>query len=774
MKWVLELTHPSLFFTNISWSVSFITSSVFQIILSFILLGICASDYLCPNVTNIVELKQRPPMRNRSGTTSSNMIKISSNASSGAIMAILLSWCNSSPDLFSNFISWTSTTSSNLTTISLSVGEVLGACGIILCIVQGTIIFIMSSIDLNLTKNQKFNIWRDLIMVLVAMLTMTYIVLQNRISLMNCLFMIFVYSFYIYLKFAKSIYRYSHSNDSISATTSTNQVKHVSSHDNSFHSHDNENNEIIDGNMNSAQVGNSSQMVNNYLDLEGNDNDLNNNPLSYYDLDEEEDNTELRTGIKQSLISAMDFNNLLNILENSSSSTTNLTNLGHEMINIDNMSDILRNQDNLTLHEETNRAMSEPIFYHPGNELALPDDDPARYAPNSAPITFDPYHDDPNALQTDLNDMEPESRWKYHLQKNKKYGTLICKILTPHLLNFKTKSKVDATLSILTTPFVLILQLSCPRLIDILEYDDYTTYYSLPIIKSVILWMQALVTPLMTMTLIACLCSWERIHLLVWIITASVVIGLILLLAHFHRSVIVHNRFSLLKMNTSLEEIELKNKERRELERLQTLLNMIFLSMGILNSILFISLIANILIELMELYQVLTGISKAILGLTIFAWGNSLSDLLSNMAMCRLYLKVPNKDHIEMVATKFFVIAFQSCLGGVMLNSMIGIGLSGLITMNWVYSNQTDWWFLRYIELQDGAPVKNRGLAGCNYQFTVSCSIILLQTIILLNLINGVKLYDKLSKKQLKWVGVGMCALWGVATLINVCLEVFN
>lgn len=602
-------------------------------------------------------------------------------------------------------------------------------------------------------------------MVMIAMLLMTYIVLQNKITLMNCLFMLFIYCFYIYLKFSR---RHSYHGNPLKNIYS-NASSNILEQDNSIIE-----NEIIItdtdlSNDDNNNINNNNQEGSQYpiaSDLE--------ETGSGFELDD--DDTELRTGIKQSLISAMDFNNLLNMLENSSTSSTNLQKLGHEMVNIDNSSAIVLSVDNLTVPRQHPRALSEPIYYtdHPSNGDNA-GEDPGRSELHSAPTAFSPYHDNPNTIEAQVSHLEEiqqeQSRWKSHLYRSKKYKTLLCQILTPHLLNFKQKTKMDAILSLLTTPFVLILQLSCPRLIDLLEYDDYTTQYSLPIIKSVILWLQALITPLMTMTLIACLCSLTKVNWTMWIITTVVIVTLMIILSHFHRELFLHNKFSLLKVNTSIDEIELKNIERRKLESYQTILNMIFLSMGILNSILFISLIANALIELMELYQVLTGISKAILGLTIFAWGNSLSDLLTNIAMCRLYLKVPNKEHIEMVATKFFVISFQSCLGGVMLNSMVGIGLSGLITMCRLYSGDTKWWFLRYIEFQDtndDDPPKR------SYQFIVSCLVILAQTIVLLNLINGAKLFERLSSKNIRLIGFGMCGLWGIATLINVSLEMFG
>lgn len=772
MEWVLKLTHPVLLYANPSWSVQFIVFSLIHIILSFVLLGICASDYLCPNVTNIVELKQKSSSRHSAISASSSIIKVSSNASSGIIMAVLLSWCNSSPDLFSNFLSWTSATKDNLTVISLSIGEVLGACGIILCIVQGTIIIIMSSIDLQMIPVQKYSIFKDLIMVLIAMLLMTYIILQNKVTIMNCLLMLFIYSFYIYSKFSHHFSKRKHiDNDTISDSNIVG---------NSFDGNDISNFSNVNSNSNADHIGFNENAIDNEFYLQARTPDLEN--ISSY-FEGEYDNVDFTTGIKKNLISAMDFNNLLNILENSPLSSTNVANSEHEMINFNSSSSIiLDTNNNHLLPHDRQRALSEPIYYHV-NSLNIDSNNvfnhnSQRNGLNSAPMTFKSYHHDADLVETEahqLNELPYVESVSLHnyLKRNRKYRNLLCQILTPHLLNFKKKSKIDATLSLLTTPFVLILQLSCPRLIDILEFDESTTYYSLPVIKSITLWAQSLISPMMTMTLIACLCSWPKIHIILWIVTILIILGLIALLAHFQRQLYLHNQFSLLTTSNSMEDIEAKNKERRNLEKLQTVLNIIFLSIGIVNSILFISLIANTLIELMELYQKLTGISKAILGLTIFAWGNSLSDLLTNIAMCRLYLKVPNKDHIEMIATKFFVISFQSCLGGVMLNSMIGIGLSGLITMFWLQSGNTNWWFLRYIKFQESLNDSSEN-AGINYQFVVCCITILIQNLLLLNLIGGAKLWDRLSKRELRLVGIFMCGLWGVATFINVCLEVLN
>ncbi|CAI4398170.1 CIC_collapsed_G0027340.mRNA.1.CDS.1 [Saccharomyces cerevisiae] len=60
-------------------------------------------------------------------------------------MAVLLSWCNSSPDLFSNLMSWaTSTRETRSTSVSLSIGEVLLALAALSCALWRAPFIIMS------------------------------------------------------------------------------------------------------------------------------------------------------------------------------------------------------------------------------------------------------------------------------------------------------------------------------------------------------------------------------------------------------------------------------------------------------------------------------------------------------------------------------------------------------------------------------------------------------------------------------------------------------
>ncbi|KAI4288731.1 MAG: hypothetical protein L6R35_002010 [Caloplaca aegaea] len=73
--------------------------------------------------------------------------------------------------------------------------------------------------------------------------------------------------------------------------------------------------------------------------------------------------------------------------------------------------------------------------------------------------------------------------------------------------------------------------------------------------------------------------------------------------------------------------------------------------------------VANEVVGVLKALGVILGISDAILGLTVFAVGNSLGDLVADITVARL---------------GFPVMALSACFGGPMLNILLGIGLSGL------------------------------------------------------------------------------------------------
>ncbi|KAL1919992.1 uncharacterized protein VTP21DRAFT_1138 [Calcarisporiella thermophila] len=84
--------------------------------------------------------------------------------------------------------------------------------------------------------------------------------------------------------------------------------------------------------------------------------------------------------------------------------------------------------------------------------------------------------------------------------------------------------------------------------------------------------------------------------------------------------------------------------------------------LGFVTGICWIYIIANEVVAVLQSTGIILGLSEAILGLTIFAMGNSLGDFVANTTLARM---------------GFPTMAFTACYGSPLLNTLLGIGLGG-------------------------------------------------------------------------------------------------
>ena len=165
---------------------------------------------------------------------------------------------------------------------------------------------------------------------------------------------------------------------------------------------------------------------------------------------------------------------------------------------------------------------------------------------------------------------------------------------------------------------------------------------------------------------------------------------------------------------------------------------------GFVVSIAWISTIAAQVVGALKALAVILNMSHAIMGLTIFAVGNSLGDLVADVTVANL---------------GYPVMALSACFGGPMLNILLGIGLSG-----------------SYILIR-GAEHRHerhpdKGIKFRSYHIEVSNTLIVSGATLLVTLL-GLLIFVPLNKWVLsRRIGWALIALWTLSTIGNVVLEV--
>lgn len=172
----------------------------------------------------------------------------------------------------------------------------------------------------------------------------------------------------------------------------------------------------------------------------------------------------------------------------------------------------------------------------------------------------------------------------------------------------------------------------------------------------------------------------------------------------------------------------------------------LFCFLGFIVSITWISTIASEVVGVLKAFGVILGISDAILGLTVFAVGNSLGDLVANITVARL---------------GYPVMALSACFGGPMLNILLGIGLSGLYTT---------------IKSGQGAHHRhpNKPIRYKPYQIDVGGTLIISGVTLFVTLLGLLIAVPLNGWKMDRKIGWGLIALWSASSIVNLVVEVLG
>ncbi|TKA72434.1 hypothetical protein B0A49_06138 [Cryomyces minteri] len=165
--------------------------------------------------------------------------------------------------------------------------------------------------------------------------------------------------------------------------------------------------------------------------------------------------------------------------------------------------------------------------------------------------------------------------------------------------------------------------------------------------------------------------------------------------------------------------------------------------LGFAVSIAWISSIAGEVVGVLKTLGVVLDISDAILGLTVFAVGSSLGDLVADVTVARL-------GHP--------VMALSACFGGPMLNILLGIGLGGL----WMTVGAAE-----HRHERTGKPVHFRP-----YEVQVSGTLMISAAVLLVTLVGLLVVVPLNGWRMDRRIGWGLIALWCVSTLGNVIVEI--
>ncbi|KAG9065175.1 hypothetical protein KI688_002497 [Linnemannia hyalina] len=155
-----------------------------------------------------------------------------------------------------------------------------------------------------------------------------------------------------------------------------------------------------------------------------------------------------------------------------------------------------------------------------------------------------------------------------------------------------------------------------------------------------------------------------------------------------------------------------------------------FAFVGFLVAMTWIFVVANEVVGILQAVGLILGVSDAILGLTVFAMGNSLGDLVSNITIAKM---------------GFPQMGFSACFGGPLLNMLLGLGISGT-----------------YVTLSTDAHVP----------LELSPTLLVSLGTILLTVVGAMVVVPRSGYMLNRWWGIFLVVVYLVSMVVNVLLEI--
>lgn len=190
-----------------------------------------------------------------------------------------------------------------------------------------------------------------------------------------------------------------------------------------------------------------------------------------------------------------------------------------------------------------------------------------------------------------------------------------------------------------------------------------------------------------------------------------------------------------------------------------------FCFLGFIISIAWISTIAEEVVGVLKAVGVILGMSEAILGLTIFAVGNSVGDLVADITVARLGYPVMalyvwvSPRRVTCLCTCLLTCHRSACFGGPMLNILLGIGLGGTyMTMKTAKHEHK-----KHPQL----PVHYG-----SYHIEVTGTLFVSALTVLVTLLVLLILVPTNKWMMTRKTGLTLITLWSIGTIINVIVEV--